>query len=67
MPTKRITGYFLWGIFCRALTAIGNANKPEILTRIHANSIAVNPNSDFLIRIYEVPHIAVSSATKIQF
>ena len=51
MPTKSMVRYFCLGIVCKARIANGMATKPEMLMRKHANSIAVNPISDFFIRI----------------
>ena len=67
IPTKSMVRYFCLGIVCKARIANGIATKPEMLMRKHANSMAVKPSSDFFIRMYEVPQIAVSNATRIQF
>lgn len=67
MPTKKITEYLLRGIVFKPFIANGNATTHDILMRKQASSRAVKPSSDFLIRIYDVPHIIVSKASSIQF
>jgi len=66
-PVAKTTQYFWRGIVLSARIARGSETKNEMLIRRQASSIAEKPTSDFLIRMYEVPHIKVSSASKIQF
>ena len=51
IPTNRIVEYLSREIVFKPRNAKGNATKPEIPTRKHANSMAVNQSSDFLMRI----------------
>ena len=67
IPTNKTVNHLLRGIIFRARIANGIEAKHEMLIRKHANSIAVKPSSDFLMRMYEVPQIAVSRPSKIQF